>query len=107
MFTTLNITEQKKAEIALENSEKKWQNILINTPQIGIALNPRAEIIFTNAQFLKLTGWKEHEVIGQDWFDMFIPEHFRERIREVFLATIRQKDTLGFSTYENEIMDKF
>ena len=66
----------------------------------------RARIVFANEQFLKLTGWKEQEVIGQDWFDMFIPNQIREEIRKVFHETMRQKDALAFSTFENEILTK-
>jgi PAS domain S-box-containing protein len=102
----VDITERKRAEMALIDSERKWRNILINTPQIGIALDPQAKITFANAHFLKLTGWKEQEIIGQDWFDLFIPEDVREEVRGVFNAVMGQKDALGFSNYENEIMIK-
>ena len=102
----LDITERKQAEKALIESEQKWRNILVNTPQIGIALDPRATIVFANEQFLKLTGWEEQDVIGQNWFDMFIPNEIREEIRKVFHETMRQKDALAFSTFENEILTK-
>ena len=102
----LDITDRKQAEKALIESEKKWRNILVNTPQMGIALDPTARIVFANEQFLKLTGWKEQEVIGQDWFDMFIPNESSEDIRDVFNETMRQKDALDFSNFENEILTK-
>jgi len=101
-----DITDRKWAEIALMKSEKKWRDILINTPQIGIVLNPNDEISFANAHFLKLTGWEEQEVIGRNWFDMFIPENIREEVRGVFKTVMNQKGTHGLSTYENEIMVK-
>ncbi len=101
-----NISERKKAEHVLLESERKWRNILVNTPQIGITLDPDAKISFVNIHFLKLTGWEEKEVIGQDWFDMFIPEHARKEVKEVFLTVMKQKDTAGFSTFENEILDR-
>lgn len=103
---TRDITERKQAEMALINSERKWRNILINTPQIGIALDPQAKITFANAHFLRLTGWMEQEIIGQDWFDLFIPEYVREEVRAVFNTVMSQKDALGFSNYENEIIIK-
>jgi len=105
-FTALDISERKKAEKALIHSERKWRNILVNTPQIGIALNPQAEIVFANAHFLGMTGWEKNQVIGQNWFDMFIPENVREEVRQVFHTVMGQKDTLGLSTYENLIVTK-
>jgi len=103
---TRDITERKKVEQALKSSEKKWRNILKNTPQIGISLNTKAEITFANEHFLALTGWKEHEVIGQNWFDLFIPENVRDDVRTVFHTVMGQKDTVGLSNYENEIVGK-
>ncbi|MCF8067446.1 MAG: PAS domain S-box protein [Desulfobacterales bacterium] len=103
---TRDITERKEVENALKRSEKKWRNILINTPQIGISLNINAEITFANERFLTITGWEKHEVVGQNWFDMFIPENIREKVKNIFHSVVRQKTTLGFSTFENEIVGK-
>jgi two-component system sensor histidine kinase/response regulator len=100
------IKRLEQTEMALIASEQKWRNILVNIPQIGIALDPQARIVFANAHFLKLTGWKAHDIIGQDWFDLFIPENVREEIRKVFITVMSQQDTLGFSTYENQIVTK-
>jgi len=102
-----DITDRKIAERALSSSEKKWRNILVSTPQIGVTINAGAKITFVNDHFLKLTGWQEHDVIGQDWFEMFIPEQAREEIRSIFFEVMSRKDTAEFSIYENEILDKF
>jgi PAS domain S-box-containing protein len=101
-----NIDERKQAEISLLRSEQKWRNILVNNPQISISLNSDAKIIFANKHFQRLTGWKEEEIVGQDWIDMFIPETMREEIRSVFDQIMSQKDALDFLTYENEILTK-
>ena len=101
-----DITEHKLAEEALIKSELKWRYILLNTPQIGISLDSDGKIIFVNDHFQKLTGWKAEEIIGQDWFDIFIPGKIREEIRNVFKAVMRQEDTVGYSTYENDIVIK-
>jgi two-component system cell cycle sensor histidine kinase/response regulator CckA len=104
--THMDITERKISEAALIESERKWRNILVNTPQIGISLDPSAKVIFVNDHFLELTGWDEQDVVGKDWFDMFIPDQIREEVRQVFITVMSQKDTHGFSSYENEIMTK-
>ena len=96
----MRIKQLEQTEKALIESEQKWRNILVNIPQIGIALDPQAKIVFANAHLLKLTGWKAHEIIDQDWFDLFIPENIREEVRKVFITVMSQQDTLGFSTYE-------
>lgn len=101
-----DITEQKTAEKSLAESERKWRNILIHTPQIGISLDRNASIVFANEYFLNLTGWNGQEVIGRDWFGMFIPEKVRDKVREVFRTVMTQRKTSGFSNFENEIMTK-
>jgi two-component system cell cycle sensor histidine kinase/response regulator CckA len=100
------IQQLEQNDKALIESEQKWRNILVNIPQIGIALDPQARIVFANDHFLKLTGWKAHEIIDQDWFDLFIPENVREEVRKVFITVMSQQDTLGFSTYENQIVTR-
>ena len=96
----------KRLEEALREAEQKWQNILVKIPQIGIALDPQAAIVFANTHFLELTGWKAEDIIGRNWFDLLIPEDVREEVRGVFQEVINSRDTLGYSTYENEILTK-
>ena len=103
---TIDITDQKRTEEALRESERKWRNILVETPQIGISLDPQATIVFANQRLLELTGWKDEEIIGRDWFDLFIPEDVREEVRRVFDKAIDSRSSLGFSTYENEILSR-
>jgi two-component system, cell cycle sensor histidine kinase and response regulator CckA len=103
---TQDITERKKTEAALIESEQKWRNILINTPQIGISLDSDGRIVFANKHFLQLTGWMDKDVLGQDWFDMFIPPEIRQDIRQVFQQVMSSGSTLGFSNYENEILTR-
>lgn len=101
-----DVTEHKKAQEALIRSESKWRQILVNTPQIGVSINPDGKISFANEHLLRLTGWEQEEVMGQDWFDFFVPEYIREEIRSVFKAVIEERDIREFSTYENEIISK-
>ncbi|BHH83800.1 PAS domain S-box protein [Desulforhopalus sp. 52FAK] len=102
-----DITEQKLVENAVKESEQKWRNILVNTPQIGISLDQNATITFVNKHFQKLTGWEEQEIVGQNWFDMFIPNNIREEVSKAFLTVMKQKNTTGFSTFDNEILDRY
>ena len=100
------ISRLEQTEKALIESEQKWRNILVNLPQIGFALDHQARIVFANAYFLKLTGWQAHEIIDHNWFDLCTPENIREKVRKVFINVMNQQDTLGFSTYENQIVTK-
>jgi PAS domain S-box-containing protein len=100
----VDISDRKETERSLVDSEQKWRHILVRTPQIGVSLDRRGRIIFANKHLLTLTGWREEEVIGRDWFDTFLPESGRDEVRNIFDTVMSQKDTSGFSNYENEIV---
>ncbi len=106
MAVRQDITDRKRTETALRESEEKWRNILVQTPQVGVGLDRDARLVFANAHFLELTGWREDEVLGQNWFDLFLPEEVREDVRGVFHGAITSPEVLGYSTYENEILTK-
>ena len=38
-----------------------------------MTLDRNARVTFCNDYMLKLTGWRREEVLGSDWFDLFIP----------------------------------
>lgn len=101
-----DITARKRAEAALAASERKWRDVLVNVPQIGIALDPNARIVFVNDYFLRLTGWKAEEVLGQNWFDRFVSSEVREEVRHVFRAVMTSKQTGTFHSHENEIVTR-
>ncbi|MDY6904615.1 MAG: PAS domain S-box protein [Thermodesulfobacteriota bacterium] len=101
-----DITEKKRIDAALAYSEKKWRHILVNTPQIGVSLDTNARITFANAHLLKLTGWKEDEILGKDWFSLFIPESQRDEVRKVFLTIMNSETPPLYTTNENEILTK-
>jgi PAS domain S-box-containing protein len=106
VVTFVDITDRKQTEKVLQESERKWRNILIETPQIGISLDRQARIIFANKRFLELTGWQEDEILYHNWFDLFIPKDVREEVRAVFDKVMHAKNAMGYSTNENEILTK-
>ena len=91
---------------ALERSERKWRNILLHTPQIGISLDSDGRIIFANDCFLNLVGWSQEDVLGRDWFETFIPEESREGVRALFFSAMSSEPDLAYSTHENEIVGR-
>lgn len=107
-FATLFIDTTKKVR-ALQNLKKtgkKWQHILKNIPQLGVALDINGNITFANEYFLNTTGWDLDEIIGKSWFDIFIPSDIYEKTKEIFQKTILSKHDIGYSSYENEIKTK-
>ncbi|MDJ0888976.1 MAG: PAS domain S-box protein [Desulfobacterales bacterium] len=106
VVTFVDITDLKQADAVLRESERKWRNILIETPQIGISLDRQARIIFANKRFLELTGWRADEILYRNWFDLFIPEDVREEVSAVFDKVMHARTSVGYSTNENEILTR-
>jgi PAS domain S-box-containing protein len=95
---------KSQTEKALKESEKRWRNILVETPQIGVCLDREGKIIFANKHFLQLSGYTEENLLGQNWFNLFIPPEELENIREFFQAIIKSEHPNDFLSYENEII---
>ncbi|MHB8842384.1 MAG: PAS domain-containing protein, partial [Candidatus Aquicultor sp.] len=74
-----DITERKKAEEELKESERRFRTLLEEVPLIAVSLDIQGRITFVNDFLLNLTGWDKDEVIGKDWFDTFIPREQRDK----------------------------
>ncbi len=69
----LDISERKKAENLLRESEEKYR-LLVDFAHEGIfALDPRYSIVFVNPRMAEILGYEESEISGKSVF-CFIPE---------------------------------
>jgi len=90
-----DVTERKRVEEALRQ-EKDFAESLIETAQaIVLVLDTEGRIIRFNPYMEEISGYKLEEVQGRDWFDTFLPERDRARIREVFRTTVGDIETRG------------
>lgn len=103
-FATIftDITEQNLSRMALEESERRFRDMMEHVNMVSIMLDTKGGITFANDYLLKLTGWCEDEVIGQNWFDLFIPD--KEVIWPVFFKGIDEE--IVPVHHENDILTK-
>lgn len=71
--TIRDITEHKRAQEALEQSEEKYRSLIENT-QDGVFIIQDARIKFGNKAFTGMTGYTKEEFIGRDFNEFISPE---------------------------------
>jgi PAS domain S-box-containing protein len=77
----IDISDQKRAEDELRESQRRFSDTLTNLDMIAVMTDFEGTITFCNDYLLRLTGWDREEAIGQNWFDMFIPEDELPKVR--------------------------
>lgn len=80
-----DISERKRTEVALRESERRFSDMLTNLEMIAVMTNDKGNITFCNDYLLRLTGWTRQETIGQNWFEMFVPEQEQQQVTELLV----------------------
>lgn len=92
-----NYEKLQSQEKALQESERRFRSLLENVELITLILNQDGHIIFCNDFMLGLTGFQRDEVIGQDYFDSFIPYKMLEKAKVWFQDTLKNKENVYHS----------
>lgn len=79
-----DITERKLAELKLLASERRFTDLLGNINLISVMRDREEKISYCNEYLLRLTGWQYDEVIGQNWFEVFVPPEIADQRKNVF-----------------------
>jgi PAS domain S-box-containing protein len=99
-----DITNRKRAEEELHETERRFREMLDNLELISIMLNKEGRLVYCNDYFLRLSGWSRDEVIGADWFDTFIASERRDEMRELYSRLLA--DSHYERHYTNEIVTR-
>ncbi|MBV8859790.1 MAG: PAS domain S-box protein [Acidobacteria bacterium] len=83
IFLFSDITERKRAEDALRESERRFSDMLTNIEMVAVMADLNGDITFCNDYLLRLTGWQREEAIGRNWYEMFLPEDEKKRVSEI------------------------
>ncbi len=67
-----DITERKLAEQALRESGRRFREVLERIDLLAATIDAGGQIIFCNDFLLALTGWSREEVLGKNWFELFV-----------------------------------
>jgi PAS domain S-box-containing protein len=95
--TVEDITERKRAEAALQESEERFRQ-LSEAAFEAIILHDQGTILEVNQSFCRMYGYERAEVIGKSILDLALPE-----FRELLLQKVRAGDT---GSYEGPALRK-
>ena len=98
-----DVTERKLAEDRLIQEEQFSDSLLAAVSMIVLVLDMEGNIVTFNRYMESLTGYELGEVVGRNWFDTFLPERDRARLREIFKGSV---DGNNVSDNVNSILTK-
>ncbi len=88
IMTLIDVTESKKSEEALRESEQRFRAISEAAPvAIGVAGVPSGEILFVNPAYVKALGYGQSDLIGRAAADVYWDPADRQRMVELLGRT--------------------
>jgi PAS domain S-box-containing protein len=92
MGTVLDVTEQKRAQEALQTSEREFRELAEAMPQIVWATSADGRNIYFNQQWVDYTGLTLEESYGEGWITPFHPDD-KQRAWDAWQRAVQHRDT--------------
>ncbi len=85
-----DITERRRVEAAMQESERRYRNMLETVNLMAVMLDIEGNISFCNSFLAQQTGWLASELEGRNWFATLIPPEDKQRREEEFLKALNE-----------------
>lgn len=73
------------------------QTVLDNARLFAVALDPGGRVVYANRRVTELVGRTPDELVGEDWFALFVPEDQRGGLRETFAGLLATGEPRHYS----------
>ena len=94
----------REAQANLLESERRFSEVLHSVHLISVILDSKANIQFCNQYLLHATGYTRQEIMGHNWFDLFVETSDKSQVVDVFQDLISGKKDSSY--FENSIRHK-
>ncbi len=100
-----DLTERKRLWETLKVQRDKAQQYLNIARVIIVALDLKGRVTLINKMGCEVLGCEEDEIIGNNWFDFYVPEERRQNVRNLFEKLMAGEVKVP-EYYENPILVK-
>ena len=83
-LTSTDITGRRRAEEEVKRERDRAQQYLDIAGVLMVAVDRDQKIVLVNKKACQVLGREEGELLGENWFDLVLPETERDRINAVF-----------------------
>jgi len=90
LYMIREAASRNRSRLELGESERRFRESLEQIPLISYQLDREGKVTFCNAHFLEMAGWTREEMLGENWFDLFIPVRDRTRMKRAYQKGIRE-----------------
>lgn len=98
------ITQRFLAEKAVEQERDRAEMYLHLAPIVFVATDLEGYVTMINREGCNILGLTKIDIMGQNWFERFVPEEHRSETNSTLELFIKS-DTAGFMTHENAIVN--
>ena len=104
--TTIDITEIKRAQEALKQSEEKYRELINTSTDAIVSTDPKMLITIWNNGASRMFGYNEKEMLGQSLLTIFPANLYKDVSREIVNIKTAQKTEFNNRTFETSGMKK-
>jgi len=79
LVTLIDLTERKRAEDAVRESEARYRRIIETTNEGVWLVDSKVHTSYVNQQMAKMLGHEPGEMVGRSVFDFYFPEDFEHK----------------------------
>jgi len=106
-----HLKAKTRAEAQLKKQKEENERFLQIAEAIILQLDVQGRVIMINQRGLDVLDYKEHEILGRNWFNLALPPENRENTRKVFdelffQARSKLRNVSSSSYLENDILTK-